>query len=66
MKKNKTRIITKLEYDCAVHTLQFYNTNPDQRACMDEAEKKSFSKALWIVKEYHRQELLSKKNQKEK
>ena len=53
------KVITEDEYECAAHTLRFYNSNPHQKLCMDDAEKASFSKALWIVKEYHRQQKLS-------
>ena len=52
------KVITEDEYECASHTLSFYNKNPHQKLCMDDAEKASFSKALWIVKEYHRQQKL--------
>lgn len=49
-------MVTEEEYECAVHTVTFYNKNPHQKLCMDDAEKRSFSKALWIIKEYHKQE----------
>lgn len=56
------KIITEDEYECAAHTLRFYNSNPHQKLCMDDAEKASFSKALWIVKEYHKQQKIKTVN----
>ena len=48
-------MITKEQYECAKHTVQFYNRHPSIKLYMDDTEKQSFKKALEIIEEYNKQ-----------
>lgn len=48
-------MITKEQYECAKHTVQFYNRHPSIKLYMDDTEKQSFKKALEIIEEYQKQ-----------
>lgn len=48
-------MITKEQYECAKHTVQFYNRHPSIKLYMDDTEKQSFKKALEIIDEYNKQ-----------
>ena len=48
-------IITKEQYECAKHTVQFYNQHPHIKLYMDDVERESLKKALEIIKQYHEQ-----------
>lgn len=42
-------MITKEQYECAKHTVQFYNRHKSIKLYMDDTEKQSFKKALEII-----------------
>lgn len=48
-------MITKEQYECAKHTVQFYNRHKSIKLYMDDEEKQSFKKALEIIEEYNKQ-----------
>lgn len=48
-------MITKEQYECAKHTVQFYNSNPVIREYMDDEERKSYQEALRIIDIYTKQ-----------
>ena len=48
-------MITKEQYECAKHTVQFYNSHPVIREYMDDEERKSYREALRIIDEYIKQ-----------
>lgn len=48
-------MITQEQYECAKHTVQFYNRHPSIKLYMDDTEKQSFKKALEIIEEYNKQ-----------
>ena len=55
-------IVDRFKFEDEGYDFPFYNKNPHQKLCMDDAEKASFSKALWIVKEYNRQQKMKAVN----
>lgn len=57
-------MITKEQYECAKHTVQFYNRHKSIKLYMDDTEKQSFKKALEIIEEYNKQ--LKQQKQQEK
>ena len=57
-------MITKEQYECAKHTVQFYNRHKAIKLYMDDVEKQSFKKALEIIEEYYKQ--IKQPNQQEK
>lgn len=48
-------MITQEQYECAKHTVQFYNRHKSIKLYMDDTEKQSFKKALEIIEEYNKQ-----------
>lgn len=48
-------MITKEQYECAKHTVQFYNRHKSIKLYMDDVEKQAFKKALEIIDEYNKQ-----------
>lgn len=50
-------MITKEQYECAKHTVQFYNRHKSIKLYMDNTEKQSFKKALEIIEEYNKQQI---------
>ena len=59
-------MITKEQYECAKHTVQFYNRHPSIKLYMDDVEKQSLKKALEIIEEYHKQMTQPKPQEKTK
>ena len=53
-------MITKEQYECAKHTVQFYNRHKSIKLYMDDVEKQAFKKALEIIEEYQKQMKASK------
>ena len=49
-------MITKEQYECAKHTVQFYNRHKSIKLYMDDTEKQSYKKALKIIEEYNKQQ----------
>lgn len=50
-------MITKEQYECAKHTVQFYNRHKSIKLYMDDVERQSFKKALEIIDEYNKQQI---------
>lgn len=57
-------MITQEQYECAKHTVQFYNRHPSIKLYMDDVEKQSFKKALEIIEEYNKQQQLEQEKQR--
>ena len=56
-------MITKEQYECAKHTVQFYNRHKSIKLYMDDVEKQSLKKALEIIEEYQKQIWYSKEKE---
>ena len=59
-------MITKEQYECAKHTVQFYNRHKSIKLYMDDVEKESLKKALEIIEEYYKQTKQPKQQEKTK
>lgn len=59
-------MITKEQYECAKHTVQFYNRHKSIKLYMDDTEKQSFKKALEIIEEYNKQVKQQLKQEKQR
>lgn len=59
-------MITQEQYECAKHTVQFYNRHKSIKLYMDDVEKESLKKALEIIEEYYKQTKQPKQQEKTK